>query len=35
MKQQPLDLALIGNGRTAALLDTQARLVWWCYPRFE
>jgi GH15 family glucan-1,4-alpha-glucosidase len=35
MKQQPLDLALIGNGRTAALLDTQARLVWWCYPRFD
>ncbi|HVT24852.1 MAG TPA: glycoside hydrolase family 15 protein [Rhizomicrobium sp.] len=35
MKPQPLDLALIGNGRTAALLDTNARLVWWCYPRFD
>jgi len=35
MRPQPLDLALIGNGRTAALTDTQARLVWWCYPRFD
>ncbi len=35
MKPQPLDLALIGNGRTAALVDTGARLVWWCYPRFD
>jgi GH15 family glucan-1,4-alpha-glucosidase len=35
MKPQPLDLALIGNGRTAALLDTNARLIWWCYPRFD
>jgi GH15 family glucan-1,4-alpha-glucosidase len=35
MKPQPLDLALIGNGRTAALLDTNARIVWWCYPRFD
>jgi len=35
MKTQPLDLALIGNGRTAALLDTGARLLWWCYPRFD
>jgi GH15 family glucan-1,4-alpha-glucosidase len=35
MRPQPLDLALIGNGRTAALMDTQARLVWWCYPRFD
>jgi GH15 family glucan-1,4-alpha-glucosidase len=32
---QALDLAVIGNGRTAALLDTHARLVWWCYPRFD
>ena len=29
-----LDLAVIGNGRTAALVDL-ARLVWWCYPRFD
>lgn len=35
MRPQPLDFALIGNGRTAALLDTNARLVWWCYPRFD
>jgi GH15 family glucan-1,4-alpha-glucosidase len=30
-----LDLAVIGNGRTAALVDPVARLVWWCYPRFN
>jgi GH15 family glucan-1,4-alpha-glucosidase len=30
-----LDLAIIGNGRTAALVDPLARLVWWCYPRFN
>ena len=30
-----LDLAVIGNGRTAALLDPTARLVWWCMPRFD
>jgi len=30
-----LDLAVIGNGRTAALVDPTARLVWWCYPRFD
>ena len=30
-----LDLAVVGNGRTAALLDTSARLVWWCFPRFD
>jgi GH15 family glucan-1,4-alpha-glucosidase len=35
MPAQRLDLAVIGNGRTAALLNTQARLVWWCYPRFD
>jgi GH15 family glucan-1,4-alpha-glucosidase len=32
---QGLDLAVIGNCRTAALLDTNARLVWWCFPRFD
>jgi GH15 family glucan-1,4-alpha-glucosidase len=32
---QDLDLAVIGNGRTAALVDTRARLVWWCWPRFD
>jgi GH15 family glucan-1,4-alpha-glucosidase len=30
-----LDLAVIGNGRTAALVDPSARIVWWCYPRFD
>jgi GH15 family glucan-1,4-alpha-glucosidase len=30
-----LDLAVIGNGRTAALVDPCARFVWWCYPRFD
>lgn len=32
---QPLDYALIGNGRIAALLDRSARIVWWCFPRFD
>ena len=32
---QPLDLALIGNCRVAALVDPQARIVWWCFPRFD
>jgi len=30
-----LDLAVIGNGRTAALLEPASRIVWWCYPRFD
>jgi len=30
-----LDLAVIGNGRTAALLEPASRLVWWCYPRLD
>ena len=30
-----LDLAPIGNGRTAALVDTAGRIVWWCFPRFD
>jgi hypothetical protein len=30
-----LDLAVIGNGRSAALLDPTARIVWWCYSRFD
>ncbi len=32
---QALDLAVIGNGRTAALVNTQGRIVWWCFPRFD
>jgi GH15 family glucan-1,4-alpha-glucosidase len=35
MKDHGLDLAVIGNGSTAALVDPTARLVWWCYPRFD
>jgi GH15 family glucan-1,4-alpha-glucosidase len=34
-ERQPLDLALIGNCRVAALVDSSARLVWWCFPRFD
>lgn len=30
-----LDYALIGNCRVAAMVDTQARIVWWCTPRFD
>ncbi|WP_319798738.1 glycoside hydrolase family 15 protein [Nitrobacter sp.] len=30
-----LDLAVVGNCRTAALVDPTARLVWWCFPRFD
>src|SRR5471032_2419489 len=29
------DLAVIGNGRIAALVNAQGRLVWWCFPRFD
>ena len=32
---QALDLAVIGNNRIAALVDTKARLVWWCFPRLD
>ncbi|HEX5507104.1 MAG TPA: glycoside hydrolase family 15 protein [Pseudolabrys sp.] len=30
-----LDLAVIGNGRTAALIEPSGRLVWWCLPRYD
>lgn len=30
-----LDLGLIGNSRTAALVDANAGIVWWCHPRFD
>lgn len=33
--QQPLDLAAIGNGRIAALINGSGRIVWWCFPRFD
>jgi GH15 family glucan-1,4-alpha-glucosidase len=34
-RRQPLDLALIGNSCVAALVDKEARIVWWCFPRFD
>ncbi len=30
-----LDLALIGNGRIAALADADGAIVWACFPRFD
>ncbi|MGE3147658.1 MAG: glycoside hydrolase family 15 protein [Pseudorhodoplanes sp.] len=35
MTDYGLDLAIIGNGRTAALVNPEARLLWWCFPRFD
>ncbi len=35
MTDYGLDLAVIGNGRTAALLEPSSRIVWWCFPRFD
>src|SRR6202000_2588140 len=29
------DLAVVGNGRIAALVNNQGQLVWWCFPRFD
>jgi hypothetical protein len=31
----PRDLAVIGNGRIAALVNTDGQLVWWCFPRLD
>lgn len=30
-----LDLGLIGNSRTSALVDRNGAIVWWCYPFFD
>ncbi|HVK95622.1 MAG TPA: glycoside hydrolase family 15 protein [Noviherbaspirillum sp.] len=30
-----LDLGLIGNSRTSALIDKRASIIWWCYPYFD
>ena len=30
-----MDYALIGNSHVAAMIDTNARIVWWCAPRFD
>ncbi len=35
MTDYGLDLAIIGNGRTAALLEPSSRITWWCFPRFD
>ena len=35
MTEANLDLAVIGNGRTAALVEPSARIVWWCLPRYD
>src|SRR5262249_25237281 len=32
---QPLDLSVMANCRAAALVDRMARIVWWCFPRFD
>lgn len=30
-----LDLGMIGNCRTSALIDRTGAIVWWCYPYFD
>ena len=35
IKEQALDLALIGNCRIAALVNPTGRIVWCCFPRFD
>ncbi|HEY8128224.1 MAG TPA: glycoside hydrolase family 15 protein [Hyphomicrobium sp.] len=30
-----LDVAAIGNGRVAALIEKGGRIVWWCFPRLD
>lgn len=35
MTDYGLDLAVIGNCRTAALLEPSGRMVWWCLPRYD
>ena len=30
-----LDLAVVGNSRIGALIDTDASVVWMCIPRFD
>ena len=30
-----LDLAVVGNSRVGALIDTNASVVWMCVPRFD
>jgi GH15 family glucan-1,4-alpha-glucosidase len=35
LREQALDLAIIGNCRIAALVNPTGRIVWWCFPRFD
>ena len=35
MTKTSLDLAVIGNGALAALIDADARIVWCCWPRLD
>ena len=35
MSAADLDLAPVGNCTVAALVDRQARIVWWCMPRLD
>src|SRR6185437_8380746 len=35
MTESNLELAVIGNGRTAALVEPSGRIVWWCLPRYD
>ncbi|HTT47715.1 MAG TPA: glycoside hydrolase family 15 protein [Pseudolabrys sp.] len=35
MSESTLDLAVIANGRTAALVEPTGRIVWWCLPRYD
>src|SRR5262249_52807030 len=35
MHDYGLDVAVLCNGRTAALVDPGARIVWRCFPRFD
>ena len=30
-----MELAPIGNGHVAALVDRRGSIVWWCFPRFD
>nr|WP_281004501.1 glycoside hydrolase family 15 protein [Noviherbaspirillum massiliense] len=34
-RMRTLDLGLIGNSRTSALIDRNASIIWWCYPQFD
>src|ERR1700759_938254 len=32
---RPPDLAAVGNGRIAALVNSEGQIVWWCFPRLD